>query len=435
MIRWSTYPLLFVLSFGIVEAMLLGYSYFIIFTVLIFMTVATDVVLFHLVTVPGLRAVRATRRITPSGQHGWFDVVLEFAGGRQGLLYFRYEDKLSEGLNIRGSRSGSVVFRGRRQSRHEYGVTSSYFGRRSVGPLVVTISDPFGLCYFSHAAAGVDKVSIPPLIAEKAGMRGFALRGSMFVSGASTLPRAGQGYQFLSIRQYTVHDDPRRIAWNRFGIVNGDDVYVKEMEDERNTDTVFVIDYSSSTDIGQTDRIYCSEVTSAIRASFGICRQGDRVGFLLFSSTRKFFVPPGPVSSATQQLQTIIRSTEPDGIFDLFGAIRELKKRYTKGVLTILVSPLISLDAMSLGKDALSMLSKRTVRLVVPEASTYFAPNQTEARFTLMRMVTVWRRGQSLGAVKFLNEMGVKARLSSSKTLLSDIAYIWYEGRYSYAGF
>lgn len=435
MIKWSTYPLLFLLTFGIFEAVMLGYSYFLIFSLILFFTVSADVLIFHSVTVERIKSLQVRRRTVPSAKSGWFDVSLEFSSTGQGLLAFRYTDLLSDGLEAEGERSGSLIFRGKGQAYREYSVTSRYFGRHALGPLELTASDPFGLCRFRILKAETDRVAIPPLIAERAEMRGAASRSNTFIAGAGSLPRAGQGYQFLSIRPYTVHDESRRIAWNRFGTVSGDDVYVKEMEDERNTDTIFVIDFSSSTNIGQLDRIYCSEISSALRASFSLSRQGDRVGFFLFSSTRNFFVAPEPIASSAKQLQSILKSTEPDGQFDLVGSIRALKKRYSKSALTVVISPLLTFDSMAVSRDSVLLLSRRSLRLIVPEASTFFDSSSRNAGLTLMRMVTVRRRGQMSGTMRLLNGLGVHARLSSSRTLVSDLAAIWYEGRYSYAGY
>ncbi len=435
MIKWSTYPLLFLLTFGIFEAVMLGYSYFLIFSLLLFFTVSADVVIFHTVTVERIKSLQVRRRIVPSAKAGWFDVALEFSGTGQGLLVFKYADLLSEGLEAQGESSGSIIFRGRGQAYKEYSVTSPYFGRHTLGPLELSASDPFGLCRFRILKPVTDRVAIPPIIAERAEMRGVATRSNTFVAGAGSLPRPGQGYQFLSIRPYTVHDESRRIAWNRFGTVSGDDVYVKEMEDERNTDTIFVIDYSSSTNIGQLDRIYCNEVSSALRASFALCRQGDRVGFFLYSSTRNFFVAPEPVASSAKQLQAILKSTEPDGQFDLAGSVRALKKRYGKSALTVVISPLMTFDGMAISRESVPLLSRRSVRLIVPEASTFFDSSGKNASFTLMRMVTVGRRSQMSNNVRLLNGLGVRAKLSSSRTLVSDLAAVWFEGRYSYAGY
>lgn len=98
MIKWSTYPLLFLLTFGIFEAVMLGYSYFLIFSLLLFFTVSADVVIFHAVTVERIKSLQVRRRIVPSAKAGWFDVALVFSGTGRGLLVFKYADLLSDGL-------------------------------------------------------------------------------------------------------------------------------------------------------------------------------------------------------------------------------------------------------------------------------------------------------------------------------------------------
>lgn len=435
MIKWSTYALLFVLGSGLVESVLVGYSYFIIFSALLFFTVSADVITFHLITIPKLRSMAIKRRITPSRSVGAYSVELEFRSGSPGLLYFSYYDRLSDGMVSKGDSAGYVTVRNRRSSRREYAFTTGYFGRHLVGPTQVNASDAFGLCFFVIEVGIQDSVSIPPVIAEAAGRRGEPARKSISVIGANTLPRAGQGYQFLSIRPYTIYDDSRRIAWNRFGSVDGDDVYVKEMEDERTTDTMFVIDFSSSTNIGQLDRIYCSEISSAIRASLTVCKQGDRVGYYLHSSTRDIFVAPKSVDASAGQLQQLVTSTEPDGVFTLSGAITGLRKHYPRSALTILITPLISADIARDEKRVISSLSGRSVRLIVPGAWSYFEKRSPSARQSLTRLLSSGAKDECIRRVKSLTSVGVKAKLSTSRTLLNDLSSLWLEGRYSYAGF
>lgn len=432
MIKWATYPLFFALTFGIVEAMLLGYSYYIILMLLLYFTVVSDVVYFHLVTQKAVTGITMTRLIEKRG--GSFDVGIRFAGRSPGLLYFRYFDMTADSLKVGGQNSGSVALRGRSEAERHYEVSSPYFGRHKLGPMLVTSSDPLGLCSFSAWIGETDSVSVPPMIADAFGMRGDPVRKTLAAVGANTIPRAGQGYQFLAVRPYTINDDFRRIAWNRFGANEGDDVYVKEMEDERTTDTIFVFDFSSSTDMGQSDRIYCSMISSALKAAFGVCKQGDRVGYLLYSSSRNFFVAPAPVSSSARELQRILSSAWPDGDFSLSGALTELRRRYTKTALTIFMTPLLGADARRLNRDLVGTLAGRAYRLIVPDASSYFGESE-DAMFTLMGLVARGRRPECVDAVKSLGSMGIRVKLSSARMLLPDLSRVWYEGRYSYAGY
>lgn len=435
MIKWSTYALLFFLGFGLVESVLIGYSYFIIFAALLFFTVSADVISFHLVTIPRLRSMSVKRRITSSRSVGSYSVEVEFRSTSPGLLYFSYYDRISDGLVPKGDSSGAVAIRGRRLVSRRYTFSTGYFGRHSVGPTLLNASDAFSLCFFVLDVGSQDAVSIPPVIAEAAGRRGEPVRKSISVIGANTLPRAGQGYQFLSIRPYTIYDDSRRIAWNRFGSFDGDDVYVKEMEDERTTDTMFVIDFSSATNIGQVDRIYCSEISSAIRASLTVCKQGDRVGYYLHSSTRDIFVAPKSVESSAGQLQKLVTTTEPDGVFTLSAAVTGLRKHYPRSALTILITPLMTADLTRDEKGIISTLSGRSVRLIVPGAWSYFEKSSPSAKQSLIRLLSAGSKDECIKRVKSLASVGVKAKLSTSKTLLNDLSSLWLEGRYSYAGF
>lgn len=435
MIKWSAFPLLSVLVFGILESVILGYSYFIIFCCILFFTVSLDIISFHLLTARRLRSVLVRRKIVTARTAGNFDVDLRFTNQSAGLLYFRYADMLTDDFLPEGDYSGHILFRGRGELIKSYSIYSPFFGRHSLGPLILTASDAFGLCSFAHTVADVDHVSVSPVIAESAGMRGEPIRKTLSAVGANTMPRSGQGYQFLSLRPYTIHDDSRMIAWGRFGLLDGEDVYVKEMEDERTTDTIFIIDFSSSTNIGKRDRIYCSEISSALRVAFGVCKQGDRIGYFLHSSTRSFFIPPSTAAVSGRKLQHVLKSTEPDGTFSVPSAIRELGRSHPKTALTIMISPLLAGITAGPGDVPLQSLSRGSFRMVVPDASTYFDKSDRETKSVLMRMLMAERKSQCIAAVKSLNSLGIRTQISSSRTLLTDLSRIWLEGRYSHAGF
>ncbi len=120
------------------------------------------------------------------------------------------EDRLPYAL---GSRPRLVLERlGRQQaSSVTYTVRADVRGRYEVGPLVVRLTDPFGLCELSRAFPSVDKLTVTPQIVAlpPAGLVGdFANAGE-----SRSRSVAVHGEDDAATREYRYGDDLRRVHW------------------------------------------------------------------------------------------------------------------------------------------------------------------------------------------------------------------------------
>jgi uncharacterized protein (DUF58 family) len=81
-----------------------------------------------------------------------------------------------------------------------------------IGPLEVTLGDPFGIATMRFAAAGMTQLTVYPRIDHVDALP--TAQGQDPHSGAQR-PRAllGAGEEFYSLRQYEVGDDTRRVHW------------------------------------------------------------------------------------------------------------------------------------------------------------------------------------------------------------------------------
>jgi len=97
-------------------------------------------------------------------------------------------------------------------SRAAYRLPTDERGVYDIGPLEVTLGDPFGIATARFATAGMTQLTVYPRI-DRIGALPTA-QGQDPHSGAQR-PRAllGVGEEFYALRQYEVGDDTRRVHW------------------------------------------------------------------------------------------------------------------------------------------------------------------------------------------------------------------------------
>ncbi|HEX9639400.1 MAG TPA: DUF58 domain-containing protein [Acidobacteriota bacterium] len=101
----------------------------------------------------------------------------------------------------------------------------------------------------------------------------------------------GRGMEFSEVREYQPGDDIRSIDWNvtaRSGAPQ-----VKKFVEERELTVILMVDASSSSEFGSTERMK-GEVAAELAAllAFSAIKNNDRVGLLIFTDVVEKFVPP-----------------------------------------------------------------------------------------------------------------------------------------------
>jgi uncharacterized protein (DUF58 family) len=120
------------------------------------------------------------------------------------------EDRLPYAL---GSRPRLVLERlaGQRASTVAYTVRAEVRGRYEVGPLVVRLTDPFGLCELGRSFSTVGKLTVVPQVVPLPNIR---LAGEYLGSGDSRARSvAVHGEDDVATREYRHGDDLRRVHW------------------------------------------------------------------------------------------------------------------------------------------------------------------------------------------------------------------------------
>jgi uncharacterized protein (DUF58 family) len=120
------------------------------------------------------------------------------------------EDRLPYAL---GSRPRLVLERlsGATSSSVAYTVRADTRGRYQVGPLVVRLTDPFGLCELHHSFPSLDKLTVIPQVVPLPNVR---LAGEFAGAGDSRARSvAVHGEDDAATREYRRGDDLRRVHW------------------------------------------------------------------------------------------------------------------------------------------------------------------------------------------------------------------------------
>jgi uncharacterized protein (DUF58 family) len=101
----------------------------------------------------------------------------------------------------------------------------------------------------------------------------------------------GQGIDFEEVREYQPGDEVRTIDWNV--TAKEGTPFVKHYKEERELTILLAVDISKSTRYGsdtQSKREKLAELAALI--AFSACRNGDKVGLLLFTDETELYLPP-----------------------------------------------------------------------------------------------------------------------------------------------
>jgi uncharacterized protein (DUF58 family) len=191
-----------------------------------------------------------------------------------------------------------------------------------------------------------------------------------FVSGLHKSPDHGFSVEFIEHKPYTAGDEIRNIDWRVFG--RTDRFYIRQFEEETNTQVILVCDQSGSMDYAAKSRI-ASELTAAL--AWLAVGQNDAVGLVLAAEGKPVYLPP---SSRPVQLRSIFRVLEgvkPATPGRLAEGIRLAVGRLKKRSLFVLISDL--LDSGSL-RESLEQVLFRGHELLIFRLE---APDEEEFPF------------------------------------------------------
>lgn len=120
------------------------------------------------------------------------------------------EDRLPASLG-RAARAVLGGLRGRQRQTISYTVHCGRRGRFHIGPLVASVTDPFGLAQRKEEFPDVHELIVYPHVDDLRALSPARTAGGAGDTTARQLYRSGE--EFFTMRQYEIGDDLRRIHW------------------------------------------------------------------------------------------------------------------------------------------------------------------------------------------------------------------------------
>lgn len=198
--------------------------------------------------------------------------------------------------------------------RGAYRVPTTRRGRFTLGPLTIALTDPFGLVRRSWDAGELDEVVVAPRvhnIVALGDVTGSPLRVPS--RGPTRITPSDVGEEFLTLREYEVGDDLRRVHWR--STAHTDDLMVRQEEAQRRPEITVVLDTRASVYDHASFELAVEAVASVATA---MVRIGRRVDVLTTSGLRLATASPRDLVVLMDQLAII----EPEE-FDRLGGIVE----------------------------------------------------------------------------------------------------------------
>lgn len=125
-------------------------------------------------------------------------------------------------------------------ARAAYRLPTTRRGRFRIGPLAVSVTDPFGLARRTWTLSGVSDVLVCPQVHDIIAPRQAGGRVVASVESVQARAQAADGEEFLTLREYEVGDDLRRVHWRSTARVG--DLMIRQDEAQWRARALVVLD-------------------------------------------------------------------------------------------------------------------------------------------------------------------------------------------------
>lgn len=419
MIKKSGLALISVALIGEFEALILGYGNFLVYVTVLSMVIASDIIIFNTTLARKLREITVKREIKRSlGRRGEFlEVVLTFQNPLAQRIYFHFYDTLSTVFKVDGNADGDISLLPGETATRTYRIASKAVGKYKVGPIIVYAEDALRLCISSYILTRDSEVKIAPSMSDISTLRSDRLSNFKFTQGLHISKNVGQGYNFYGIRQYEESDEFRYVAWSRYGFQNGEDIYVKQMEEERTINVVFVLDYSTGVNQGSDRmRLYDNVISSTISAAYSILKNHDGVGFMLSSSVHDYFIAPEKTQKGVEQFERIVAGIRPEGFFSLDGTISRINESVKGDSLIFILTPFSYSERFDSDSMNLHLTGKRA-NLFLINRYDYLEKTEDETDRKLLMSAGLGELRRLKGISAFFNSLGIRTRVVEQKQI------------------
>jgi uncharacterized protein (DUF58 family) len=246
--------------------------------------------------------VRVERTVRPArlhvGDDGRVDLAVTNTGGRSTPV-LAVTDTFQEGR--RAARFLVAPLAPGASGRGAYRVPTTRRGRFPLGPLTVAVTDPFGLVRRSRTRGDIGEVVVAPRVHDVLAIgdvSGSPVR--LAAHGPSRILPSDAGDEFLTLREYEVGDDLRRVHWR--STAHTDDLMVRQEETQRRPEVTLLLD----TRLGAHDEESFERAVEAVASvAAAMARIGRRLDTVAASGVRIASVSPSNLVALMDQLAVI----------------------------------------------------------------------------------------------------------------------------------
>ena len=189
------------------------------------------------------------------------------------------------------------------------------------------------------------------------------------------------GIEFSDLRQYQTSDDASRIDWKNSA--TGDDLYVKEYEEEKDMDIFIVLDASESMMFGTADKLkseYAAIICAAL--AYASIDMGSNVGFGIYGEDELVMLPSGGQVQYQKILTEVTRFDNYGGQFDMEDALDSVVGQIKENTSLFIVSDFINLQGD--WKSKMLVASKKfrhVLNIMTKDLRDYKLPENGNMRF------------------------------------------------------
>ncbi len=436
MIRKTGYIVLGIIAGGLLESLFIGYDYYIVALMILFFVAASDIISFNTGLSRSIRNVEVRREIESNSARKFQmrPIRIFFTNRTRKTVYFHYYDTLSDVFNTEGDFQGYIILKPGEQTKREYSIASIAIGKYKVGPVIIYAEDPMKLCISSYTAPVIDEMIVSPALSDIYTQRSERLSNMKFTYGIHYSQKIGQGYNFYGIRPYNESDDTKYIAWSRYGILNGEDIYIKQMEEERQIDVFFVVDYGIGMNQGtRQKRMYDFVIATVMNASYSIVKNHDGVGYIINSSKYDYFIRAKKSQEPIRKFEQTISEIRPNGDFSIFQTFSRIKRDVKKNALVFVITPFSYPESFRKGTRKEFETNKK-VSLFILDPYDFMEKRKDDVYSALMKNSGLKHYRYLTALSKFFNSIGIKSSVSREKDLLYRIMAAYRYGKLTNEG-
>ncbi|MFN8035891.1 MAG: DUF58 domain-containing protein [Acidimicrobiia bacterium] len=275
--------------------------------------------------------------------------------------------------------------------RAAYRLPTAHRGRYPIGPLTVALSDPFGLAKSTAVAVGVDEVIVRPRVYDVLAPPDAPGRHAATADTVRASRFAADGEDFLTLREYEVGDDLRRVHWRSSARV--DELMVRIDETRTRANATVVLDTRASAHDGVSFE-RAVEAAASVVARLASMRR--RVEVVTSTGETLGDAATGDAPMVMDRLAQI----EPSTRNRLVEVIAGLRRRQRTGVLVIVTGStsddeFASLASLSSQYGVVTVVSTRAPVNATPSATVAASPNVVHVDATRTPFASAWNEAVS----------------------------------------